>query len=176
MVATALAASGAVAFVVARPGDDTGGSLTGVYDLPSLDGTAAAGTTTNSPVVRLILSGTVPRVKTLIRLQDEGVRSYRELALRGLRHQAGAMTGPRDGERAVLMQSDMHCNTTMVTLQHEVVTMLHRRYGTRSPALLAITGDLTTNGTAAEGRCIEDEAAIAGRRRSSRSPATTSRR
>jgi hypothetical protein len=148
---------------VVRPGDDTGGSrsLTGVYDLPSLDGTAAAGTTTNSPVVRLILSGTVPRVKTLIRLQDEGVRSYRELALRGLRRQAGAMTGPRDGERAVLVQSDMHCNTTMVRLQHEVVRMLHRRYGAGTPALLAITGDLTTNGTAAEGRCIEDEAAIA---------------
>ena len=50
-----------------------------------------------------------------------------------------------------MMQSDMHCNTTMVALQRHVATMLSERYGPDVPALLAITGDLTTNGTAAEG-------------------------
>jgi hypothetical protein len=60
------------------------------------------------------------------------------------------------------MQSDMHCNTTMTTLQDKVASMLRDRFGHQVPALMAITGDLTTNGTAAEGRCIEDEAAIAG--------------
>jgi hypothetical protein len=46
----------------------------GVYDLPSLDGTAAAGSTTNSPLLRLVLGAAVPRVHDLIRRQEDGVR------------------------------------------------------------------------------------------------------
>jgi hypothetical protein len=132
----------------------------GVYDLPSLDGTPAAGSTTNSPLLRLVLGAAVPRVHELIKRQEDGVRSYREAASLGLRDQAGAMAGPRSGETAVLMQSDMHCNLTMIALQRQVVNLLRERYGKDVPALLAISGDLTTNGTAAEGECIKDEAAI----------------
>jgi 3',5'-cyclic AMP phosphodiesterase CpdA len=39
--------------------------------------------------------------------------------------------------------------------------MLRDRYGNDVPALMAIAGDLTTNGTTAEGQCIKNEAAIA---------------
>jgi hypothetical protein len=160
----ALVASSTVAVVAMWPDDITraaGVPGSGVYDLPSLDGTPAAGTTTNSPVVRLLLGGAVPKVQAMIRRQEEGVRSYRELALAGLRRQAAAMEGPRDGERAVLMQSDMHCNTTMIALQKRVDEMLRERFGDDVPALLGIAGDLTTNGTAAEGQCVKNEAAIA---------------
>jgi predicted phosphodiesterase len=160
----ALTASSTVAAVALLPvepadGEDEAG---GVYQLPSLAGTPAAGTTTNSPVVRLLLGGAVPKVESLIQRQEAGVRRYRAVALRDLRRQASAFTGPRAGEKAVLVQSDMHCNTTMITLQRQVARMLRARFGEAVPGLMAITGDLTTNGTAAEGQCIEDEAAIAG--------------
>jgi predicted phosphodiesterase len=151
LVASTAAASAVLAPASASPGPE---ALDGVYDLPSLAGTPVAGSTTNSPVLRLLLSGTVPKVQQLIRRQEEGVRDYRAAGLRSLRRQGGAMEGPREDERAVLMQSDMHCNTTMITVQHT-------QYGDEVLSLMAITGDLTTNGTAAEGRCIEDEAAIA---------------
>jgi hypothetical protein len=62
---------------------------------------------------------------------------------------------------ALLMQSDMHCNTTMIRLQAQVVALLRDRYGGAVPAAMAVSGDLTTNGTAAEGGCIRHEAAIA---------------
>jgi hypothetical protein len=159
-----LLATGAVALVAVRPAEParSGADAFGrAYDLPALDGTAAAGSTTNSPVVRLLLGGAVPKVQTLIRRQEDGVRSYRAVALRDLQRQTGRMTGPGVNEKAVLLQSDMHCNTTMITLQDKVAGLLHERYGAAVPALLAITGDLTTNGTAAEGSCIKHEAAIA---------------
>ncbi len=160
----AVLATGTVAAVAMWPEDVTGGpddANGGLYSLPSLDGTPAAGTTTNSPVVRLFLEGTVPKVQAMIRRQEEDVRRYRAVALAGLRRQAGVMEGPRKGERAVLLQSDMHCNTTMIALQRRVDEMLRERFGAGVPALLGITGDLTTNGTTAEGQCIKDEAAIA---------------
>jgi hypothetical protein len=159
----ALAASSTVAVVASWPTDVSraeGAPGGGVYDLPSLAGTPAAGTTTDSPVVRLLLGGAVPKVQSLIRRQDDDVRSFREVALAGLRRQEGAMSGPRDGERTVLMQSDMHCNTTMIALQKQVVGVLRDRFGDDVPALMGIAGDLTTNGTAAEGQCIKNEAAI----------------
>jgi hypothetical protein len=160
----AVTASAVVATVAMWPEDSTraeGSPGSGIYDLPFLDGTPAEGTTTNSSVVRLLLGGTVPKVRAMIRRQDDDVRSYREVALAGLRRQAALMAGPRDGERAVLMQSDMHCNATMITLQKKVDAMLRERFGDDVPGLMAITGDLTTNGTAAEGQCIKNEAAIA---------------
>jgi hypothetical protein len=138
--------------------------VSGRYDLPVLDGTRAEGSTTNSPLLRALLGGAVPKVQTLVRRQEEAERGYRTAAVAGLTNQLDAMTGPREGETAVLMQSDMHCNTTMIRLQSEVARMLRSRFGEDVPALMAVTGDLTTNGTAAEGGCIEDEAAIlAGR-------------
>jgi hypothetical protein len=162
-VVLVLVGTGTLAAVALRPDDATenGAAAGGIYDLPSLDGTLAAGSTTNSPVLRLLLGGAVPKVQELVRRQEEGVRDYRGLAQRDLRREAAAMAGPRKGEKAVLMQSDMHCNTTMIGLQRQVASMLRERYGADVPAMLAITGDLTTNGTAAEGQCIEDEAAIA---------------
>lgn len=164
-LAVALVASSTVAVVAVWPSDVTraeGVPGGGVYDLPSLDGTPAAGSTTNSPVVRLLLGGAVPKVQSMIRRQEADVRSYRQVALAGLDSQATAMTGPRERERAVLMQSDMHCNATMIALQKQVVAMLRDRFGDEVPALMGIAGDLTTNGTAAEGQCIKNEAAIAG--------------
>jgi hypothetical protein len=163
VAAVALLASSAVSAASLWPspaeGRETG--ATGLYDLPALDGTIAAGTTTNSPLLRLVLGGAVPRVQQLIRRQEEADRAYRETAVRGLDAQGGAMRGPREGELAVLLQSDMHCNTTMIALQRQVVTLLRERFGDDVPAAMAITGDLTTNGTAAEGECIRHEAAIA---------------
>jgi hypothetical protein len=162
-VVLVLVGTGTLAAVALRPDDATegGAAAGGIYDLPSLDGTLAAGSTTNSPVLRLLLGGAVPKVQELVRRQEEGVRDYRGVAQRDLRRETAAMAGPRKGEKAVLMQSDMHCNTTMIGLQRQVASMLRERYGADVPAMLAITGDLTTNGTAAEGQCIEDEAAIA---------------
>jgi hypothetical protein len=103
----------------------------------------------------------VPRVQKLVQRQEDGVRAFREKATRQLEQQSAAMEGPREGETAVVMQSDMHCNTTMIALQRRVVSLLGELHGDDVPAGLAITGDLTTNGTAAEGGCIKSEAAIA---------------
>jgi hypothetical protein len=136
----------------------------GRYELTMLDGTLAEGSSTDSPFLRLLLGGAVPKVQTLVRRQEEAQRGYRENASAGLTEQLASMAGPRKGETAVLMQSDMHCNTTMIRLQAEVATMLRSRFGGSVPALLAVSGDLTTNGTAAEGSCIKDEAAIMGGR------------
>lgn len=136
------------------------GESAGRYQLPVLDGTPAEGSSTNSPLLRVLLGGAVPKVQTLVQRQEDGERDYRETALAGLTAQVDAMSGPRDGETAVLMQSDMHCNTTMIRLQAEVVRMLRSRFGEGVPALMAVSGDLTTNGTPAEGGCIRDEAAI----------------
>lgn len=144
---------------LAATGGDSAGD--GVYELSSLDGTVAAGSTTNSPVIRALLGGALAKSRQLIDRQEAGERAYRAVAERGLAAQAGAMEGPADGETAVMMQSDMHCNITMIRLQTLVVSMLREQYGGDVPALLAIAGDLTTNGTGAEGVCIRDEEAIA---------------
>ena len=53
----------------------------------------------------------------LVARQEAAVEAYRELAQESLADQAAAMEGPRDGELAVLMQSDMHCNLAMIGLQ-----------------------------------------------------------
>jgi hypothetical protein len=157
----AFLAIGALSLASVWPQQPAGAKrLGGVYALPSLQGTAAEGTTTNSPLLRLLLGGAVPKVLDLVHRQEDRVRAYRAVASASLDARVGAMTGPRAGETAVLMQSDMHCNTTMIALQRQVVSLLRDRYGEETPALLAITGDLTTNGTAAEGTCIEAEAGI----------------
>ena len=132
------------------------------FPLTALDGTAAAGATTNSPVLRLLLGGAVPKVQTLVRRQERDAQAFRDTATGQLLEQRPLMTGPRDGETAVLMQSDMHCNQVMIRLQREVRRQLEGLYGAGVPALMAITGDLTTNGTAAENSCIDEEDAIAG--------------
>jgi len=137
-------------------------AASGVYALPALDGTAAAGSTTNSPVLRLVLGDAVPKVQTLVRRQEARARAFRDTANQSLAASRALMAGPREGETAMLLQSDMHCNQTMILLQAQVRRILSTEYGGDVPALLAVTGDLTTNGTAAERTCIESEAAIAG--------------
>lgn len=134
----------------------------GEFALSIFDDTLAEGATTDSPIIRALLGGALDKTRVLIERQEAQTRAYREVADAGLVEQAGAMTGPEDGEIAVMMQSDMHCNTAMIALQKRVVEMLRDRFGDDVPAMLAIAGDLTTNGTAAEGPCIRDEAAIAG--------------
>jgi hypothetical protein len=135
----------------------------GQYVLPALTGTAAAGATTDSPVLRLLLGDAVPKVQKLVDRQERATDDYGRRAMAGLVAQRDLMTGPLPGEQAVLMQSDMHCNRTMITLQSAVRKMLTEGHGADVPALMAITGDLTTNGTAAEKTCIQHEAAIAGK-------------
>lgn len=133
-----------------------------VYPLPSLDGTRAEGAVTDSPVLRLAIEQAAPKVQLLIDRQASRTDDFVDSVAGQLDSAQEAMTGPRDGELAVLMQSDMHCNAAMISIQRRVVELLNQRFGSDTVSLLAITGDLTTNGTAAEGGCIEDEAAIAG--------------
>ncbi len=160
VVAVALVSSGAVALSQVR--SQTAAPVPhSALALPSLEGTGAAGSVTDSSLLHLVLEGAAPKVRKLVERQEAAVAAYRRAASRSLEDQAVAMTGPRAGETAVLMQSDMHCNTTMIALQSEVFSMLRDRYGDGVPALLGISGDLTTNGTPAEGGCIKDEAAIA---------------
>ncbi len=134
----------------------------GVYALPALDGTVAQGSTTNSPLLRAVLGGAAPKVQALLQRQEVSDRVFRTLADASLDTQAVNMVGPEPGELAILMQSDIHCNTSMIRMQRRVTELLRENFGDDVPSLLAITGDLTTNGTAAEGACIEDIAAIAG--------------
>jgi hypothetical protein len=150
----------AVAVVQTRPVPDDGETLS--YPLPALTGTMAEGSTTNSLVLRALLGGIVPKVRTLIRRQDDSEREFRALAEEALAAEADKIVGPDDGEIAVLMQSDIHCNTSMIRLQQQVAGLLTQRFGEGVPRLMAIAGDLTTNGTAAEGGCIGDIAGIPG--------------
>ncbi len=136
------------------------GPTAGTYELASLDGTLADGATTDSPVVRALLGGALAKAQTLVDRQEAGEQAFRSVAETGLDDQADLFEGPADGEVAVMMQSDMHCSTSMIRLQRRVFSMLAEAGD--APSLLAVTGDLTTNGTAAEGTCIADEAAIAG--------------
>lgn len=163
-VGSALVASLGLGALQLQAGASASRSAEGRYELPVLDETLAAGSSTNSPLLRLLLGGAVPKVQSLVRRQEQRERGYRDAAIAGLSEQADAMTGPREGETAVLMQSDMHCNTTMIRIQTEVADRLGSRFGDGVPALMAVTGDLTTNGTAAEGGCLVDEARILGRR------------
>ncbi len=138
------------------------GATEGVYALSVLDGTLAAGATTNSPVIRALTGGALAKAQVLIKRQEKAEARYRSAALADLEARKLLMRGPREGETAVIMQSDMHCNTTMIRLQTAVVELLREQHGDDVPALMAITGDLTTNGTAAEGTCIRGERAIMG--------------
>jgi hypothetical protein len=157
-----LLASSAIGLAQVRAAEESARPGPGRYDLPALDGTVAAGSTTNSPILRLVLGDAVPKVHTLIDRQEKAVSTYLTQAEADLRQQRPEMAAPRDGEVAVLMQSDMHCNTTMIRLQHKVREMLQESFGDAVPAAVAVTGDLTTNGTPAEGGCVRDERAIAG--------------
>jgi hypothetical protein len=132
------------------------------YALPALDGTRAEGALTDSPVLKLAIQDALPKVELLIDRQQSRTDAFVASASSQLEAAAGSMTGPREGEVAVMMQSDMHCSSAMIALQRRVVELLDEQHGAGTVSLLAISGDLTTNGTAAEGSCIEDEAAIAG--------------
>ena len=155
-----LAMTSGLAWMQLRGADGGRGPSSGVYELTALDDSLATGATTDSPVVRALLGGAVSKARVLVERQEDLERAYREVAGQSLEDQADLMLGPEEGETAVMMQSDMHCSTTMTRLQRQVFSLLTEA-GT-APALLAITGDLTTNGTAAEGTCITAEAAIAG--------------
>jgi hypothetical protein len=139
-VATLTVASTVLAgLVVAGTDADTPGA--GVYTLPALDGTPAAGATTSSPLLGLLLGDAIPKVEKLVDRQEQRSAAYAERAEAGLAAQASTMAGPRDGEVAVLMQSDMHCNETMIRLQTRVDQMLRDTFGAEVPAVMAITGD-----------------------------------
>ncbi|MGA8255050.1 MAG: metallophosphoesterase [Nocardioides sp.] len=157
-----LVATSTLAWVQLTSSDAGSGPENGVYPLTALDGTAAAGSTTNSPVLRALLGGAFAKSKLLVKRQEAAEASYRVSAADDLESQRGLMTGALEGEVAVMMQSDMHCNITMIRLQTQVWSMLQDDFGDDAPRLLGVTGDLTTNGTAAEGTCIRDERAIAG--------------
>lgn len=159
-----LVATTVVALVQVRPPTAQVRPSSGVYPLTALDGTPVEGGTTNSPVLRALLGTSVPKIQALISRQDESEREFRETASASLTAQLASLSGPREGEVALLMQSDMHCNTAMTRMQQQVASMLGEQFGPDVPSLLAISGDLTTNGTAAEGTCIEDLAGIAGDR------------
>ncbi|WP_232678624.1 metallophosphoesterase [Nocardioides sp. R-C-SC26] len=163
-VVVVLVATTGLAWVQVTSAEGNGRPSDGAYALTVLDGTLAAGSTTNSPLLRALLGGALAKSQVLVDRQEAADSDYRTRAEAALRGQASAMSGPREGELAVLMQSDMHCNTTMIKLQRQVRSMLTEEFGAEVPAALAIAGDLTTNGTAAEGTCIRDEAAIAGDR------------
>lgn len=152
-----LVATSTLALVQLNSSDAGSGPADGVYSLTALDDTLAAGSTTNSPVLRALLGGALAKSQVLIKRQEEAEASYREAAAAGLEAQRALMTGAREGELAVMMQSDMHCNITMIRLQARVWSMLQEQFDSDAPRLMAITGDLTTNGTAAEGTCIRDE-------------------
>ena len=163
VLAGGLVLVGTSSLAVAQVSASSGGRgpTHGAYSLPVFDGTLAHGATTDSPVIRALAGGALAKSRILVERQEAQEVVYRTQALGDLQAQVGAMAGPRDGETAVLMQSDMHCNTTMIRLQGAVVSQLREQYGEDVPALMAITGDLTTNGTGAEGVCIQDEAEIA---------------
>lgn len=132
-----------------------------VYSLPSLDGTRAEGAVTDSAVLRLAIENAYPKVQLIISRQQAETSEYVASATSRLDDSSDLMAGPDDDENAIMMQSDMHCNVALIELQARVVAMLNEKYGDGTISLLAISGDLTTNGTAAEGACIKDEAAIA---------------
>ncbi|CAN5365084.1 hypothetical protein BH09ACT12_BH09ACT12_10070 [soil metagenome] len=157
-----LATSASLAFVQVRSSETHRGPGEGVYSLDVLDGSLAEGATTDSPVIRALTSGALAKAQVLIDRQEDAEAAYRASAAADLRDQAVLMAGPQEGETAVIMQSDMHCNTTMIRLQTQVVDLLHEQHGEDVPALMGITGDLTTNGTAAEGTCIRNEREIVG--------------
>jgi hypothetical protein len=143
-------------------GSDGHRAGSGVYRLEVLDGTLAAGATTDSPIIRALTGGALAKAQGLIERQEEAEATYRAAALADLEAQTVLMSGPREDETAVLVQSDMHCNTTMIGLQKAVVDLLRERFGDDVPAMMASAGDLTTNGTAAEGPCIAAQRAIVG--------------
>jgi hypothetical protein len=162
VVATTTVASTVLAMLIVMGADDERPDQ-GVYALPALDGTAASGATTSSPLLRLLLGDAIPKVEKLIDRQEQGSAAYVAHAEAGLAAQASAMTGPRTHELAVLMQSDMHCNESMIRLQTRVAQALRDSYGADVPAVMAVTGDLTTNGTAAERSCVDSERAVVGK-------------
>lgn len=159
-VASALVLSSVLAAWQLRGAGD--GPRSGTYSLPALDGTQVEGATTDSPVLRLLLGDAIPKVQTLVRRQESATDKFRSTATAGLLASRDQMSGPREGETAVLMQSDMHCNEVMIAVQGEVRRLLTEQFGEDTPAFMAVTGDLTTNGTAAERSCIEQERKIAG--------------
>ncbi len=161
VVALALATTSGASWAQLVSAEADVGTGTGDFALTTLDGTAAAGSTTNSPVLKALLGGALAKSQQLIRRQEREELAYREKAEAGLTDQRNLITGPRDGELAVMMQSDMHCNTTMIRLQSRVWADLADQFGDDALSLMAVTGDLTTNGTAAEGTCIRDERKIA---------------
>jgi hypothetical protein len=159
-IAVALVATGATAFVHFKQWEDRTAITQPTYPLPSLDGTRAEGIVTDSPLLRLAIEQAIPKVNTLIARQEHQTNTFIDTASAGLDAEADLMQGPRSDERAIMMQSDMHCSTSMIRLQKQTVQMLDERFGEGTVSALAITGDLTTNGTAAEESCIRDEADI----------------
>ncbi|MGH3447178.1 MAG: hypothetical protein ACRDP4_06100 [Nocardioidaceae bacterium] len=153
--------SGVGAFQFSQWADAQAVDLDASYSLPSLDGTMAEGTVTDSVVLRLAIESAVPKVEKLVDRQESRTADYVDKATASLASDQGLMDGPRKGEVAIMMQSDMHCSSTMMKLQKKVVSMINHRYGDGTISMLAISGDLTVNGTSAAAGCIKSDAAVA---------------
>ncbi len=160
VVVAMLAASAGLGLAQVRAAEAGSRPAAGRYPLTALDATPAEGATTNSPILRLVLGDAVPKVNTLVDRQEAAVAAYLDQATEDLQAQVSQVATPGDGAVAVLMQSDVHCNTTMIRLQKEVRKLLQGASGGDAPVAMGVTGDLTTNGTPTEGGCIRDEAAI----------------
>lgn len=153
--------SGAVSWVEFRQWPGSQDPPRTAYSLPTLNGTAVEGAVTDSALLRLAIEDAIPKIRSLVDRQDAQTERFIASASDQLELLSPFVVGPRSNEVAVMMQSDMHCNAAMIDLQRRVVQLLNERYGEGTVSLLAITGDHTTNGTAAEGTCIRREAAIA---------------
>lgn len=130
------------------------------YPIKGLEGTFLEGAVASNQVLQLATNEAVPGFKKNIARQEAATNAFVDAASASIAAQTDGMVGPREGEVADISLADTHGNQAML----RVLELLHdtwvNKWGGDAVQCITVSGDLTTNGTAAEGVFIEDVADI----------------
>lgn len=127
------------------------------YPIYGLAGTAFEGVTASNSVLQLATNEAVPSFKKNIARMDQATDDFVEKGKLSFLAQVGSIEPPRDGEIMYFGLADVHGSEATIQLNKFMVDTLYERYGKDSVKFITESGDLTTNGTAAENTAIDKQ-------------------
>lgn len=132
------------------------------FPINGTEGTQIEGFSTNNPTTSQALSSAAPFIKNQIDrigARKELFGTTAETSIdQGL--DTGAFLPPEEGDKVVLLMSDLHSNAAMIDVYQYLVERINETYGEDTLPILASAGD-NTYGSASEKRFIDEMAEIA---------------
>jgi hypothetical protein len=128
--------------------------------IDNLEGTDLEGTVASNQLLQTLTNEAVPGFKKNLARQEAATEEFVEAATASLLAQQGKMEGPREGEIAYMPLADTHGIQAMLRMDRILLDTYSELFGKNAIKFITISGDLTTNGTAAEKWMIRDLAEL----------------